>query len=221
MKLGFYNLDQIYTGDARELAKSIPDQSVDLIFTDPPYLREFIPLYGWVAREAARVLKLGGFACVYAGTYWKFEVMKQLDTGLDYFFDMILLNGGNSPYMWQRHVISRHKSILVYMRKGENSIPRSNVLSFWTGGGEDKRYHIWGQDESSARYYIDCFSKPGDVVFDPFTGGGITCAVCKILDRRFLGFEIDPESAEIARARVENTLPPLFVPELQQIKLLE
>lgn len=30
-------LNQIVTGDARELAKRIPDESVDLIFTDPIY----------------------------------------------------------------------------------------------------------------------------------------------------------------------------------------
>jgi DNA modification methylase len=40
-KLGF-NSDEnvgIYTGDARELSRAIPDESVDLIFTDPVYDR--------------------------------------------------------------------------------------------------------------------------------------------------------------------------------------
>ena len=53
--IGPYELDRIITGDARELAKAIPDESVDLIFTDPPYPREFLPLYGWLAETAARV----------------------------------------------------------------------------------------------------------------------------------------------------------------------
>ena len=44
MKLGPYDLNSIITGDARELSKAIPDASVDLIFTDPPYNVGF--LYG-------------------------------------------------------------------------------------------------------------------------------------------------------------------------------
>ncbi|MBU1621856.1 MAG: hypothetical protein KJ604_20565, partial [Gammaproteobacteria bacterium] len=45
----------IYTGDARELAEAIPDESVDLIFTDPVYDR--IDDYRWLAEAVARVLK--------------------------------------------------------------------------------------------------------------------------------------------------------------------
>lgn len=54
-KLGDFELNQIYTGDARELAKAIPDESVDLIFTDPVYDR--IDDYQWLAETAARLLK--------------------------------------------------------------------------------------------------------------------------------------------------------------------
>jgi DNA modification methylase len=45
-------------------------------------------------------------------------------------------------------------------------------------------------------------SDPGDLVFDPFTGSGTT-AVAAVLDgRKFLGTEINPKYAEIARLRV-------------------
>ncbi|HSU49546.1 MAG TPA: site-specific DNA-methyltransferase [Segetibacter sp.] len=37
MKLGDYNLNSIVLGDCIELLKQIPDNSVDLIFADPPY----------------------------------------------------------------------------------------------------------------------------------------------------------------------------------------
>ena len=43
-------MNEIITGDARELAKDIPDNSIDLIFTDPPYAKEYIPLYGWLSK---------------------------------------------------------------------------------------------------------------------------------------------------------------------------
>ncbi|MDR1005615.1 MAG: site-specific DNA-methyltransferase [Bacteroidales bacterium] len=37
MSLGTFDLDTIYQGDCIELLKKIPDNSVDLIFADPPY----------------------------------------------------------------------------------------------------------------------------------------------------------------------------------------
>jgi len=40
-----------------------------------------------------------------------------------------------------------------------------------------------------------------------------------MLGRRYLAFEIDPDSAELARERVRNTQPPLFVPQPEQATL--
>ena len=66
----------IHHGDALELAaQKIPGRSVDLIYTDPPYPKEFHYLYEWLAREAVRVLKPDGFLITYVGPYWKDVVM--------------------------------------------------------------------------------------------------------------------------------------------------
>ncbi len=216
MNIGPYEIDQIYTGDARELSKAIPDESIDLIFCAPPYLKEFIPLYGWLSKEAARILKPNGFLLAYAGVYWKASVIHLLDQHMEYFFDFILLNSGNSPIIWNRKIISRHKSILAYTKPGGKALPRVNVLSSWVGSGEDKRYHTWGQDESSARYYVDCFSRPGQVVLDPFVGGGTTAYVCRVLGCPYLAFEIDPKTADIARARVKDIQP--ILPDISMVQ---
>lgn len=200
--------NQIVTGDARVLAEQIPDESVDLIFTDPPYQRECLHLYGWLAETAKRVLKPSGFCLPYVGVYWKDHVMAMMGKFLYYYFDMVIVNRGQSPIMWQRKIISRYKSILVYTHD-KDTVAKTMVLSLWNGGGEDKRYHIWGQDESSARYYVDCFSSIGQIVWDPFAGGGTTPAICKMLDRNYVAFEIDPIVADNARQRVAETQPPL------------
>ena len=210
----------IYTGDARELTKAIPDQSVDLIFTDPPYVKDSIHLYGWLAEEAARILKPGGFLFAYTGVYWKWEVMRQMSQHMDYWFDMVLLNSGSSPVMWNKNVVSRYKSLLVYTRPGDKPRARVMALSWFEGGGADKRYHTWGQDESSARYYVDCFSKIGDVIFDPFLGGGTTAFVCHQLGRRYLGFEINADTTQIARKRLTHIQPLLFTVKLDQLELM-
>lgn len=213
--------NRIVTGDARELAKRIPDESVDLVFTDPPYPKEYLYLYDWLGEIAARVLKPTGFLLTYLGVYWKQEVMKRLSQSMDYYFDFVLENAGKSPIMWQRKVISRHKSIMAWTRKDTDPKPYTNILSLWRGGGEDKRYHTWGQDESSARYYIDCFSRQDHIVADFMVGGGTTAAVCKILHRNYIAFEIDKDTAEIAQARLETTQPYLFMPQPEQLELVE
>ena len=46
------------------------------------------------------------------------------------------------------------------------------------------------------------FTQPGDLILDPFTGSGTTGVACVQTGRRFIGIEIDPTYADIARARI-------------------
>ena len=50
-------------GDFREQSKTIPDDSIDLIFTDPPYTAEYIPLYSDLAVIGHNALREGGNLC--------------------------------------------------------------------------------------------------------------------------------------------------------------
>lgn len=45
-------------------------------------------------------------------------------------------------------------------------------------------------------------SNPGDVVLDPFAGSGTTLRVCQQLDRRAVGFELNPAYVELTRRRL-------------------
>lgn len=204
-------INSVVTGDCRELAKLIPDESIDLIFTDPPYPKEYLSLYGWLSEIASRKLKPGGFCLTYAGNYWKYETMLLLGQHLNYFFDYVTIMPGDNSVLWPRRTIARHKSILAFV-KGKG-LPRTNVLSAWIATEADKRYHLWGQDERTARYFIDCFSSSGDTVLDPFCGGGTGPIACKVLSRNYISFEIDPATADIARKRLQ-TVQPLLMPEI-------
>ena len=200
---------EIVHGDAREVINQLEDKSVDLIFTDPPYPKEYLYLYEWLARDAALKVKETGFIAAYVGCYHLAEVMDLMNPHLEYFMELIVYGSGYGSMMWNRRVIGKHKSILLYRPRGGTGVPRCNITSVFNGTGADKHFHAWGQDEASARYYIDCLTKQGDLVYDPFVGGGTTPAMCKVLDRNFFGSEIGPEACEIARARVEQQQMPL------------
>lgn len=53
-------------------------------------------------------------------------------------------------------------------------------------------------------------SAPGDVVLDPFAGAGTTGLVALQHGRSFVGIELNPEYADLARRRCESATPPLF-----------
>jgi adenine-specific DNA-methyltransferase len=51
---------------------------------------------------------------------------------------------------------------------------------------------------------IQSFSRPGDVVLDPFCGSGSTLLAAKLQGRNFIGIELDPRYFEIARNRLRR-----------------
>lgn len=215
-KIGPYDCCTIITGDARELGEAIPDGNINLVFTDPPYIRSEMYLYRWLGAWSARVLDPSGFLLAYAGNVWLDDAMAALRGQLEYVWDFASMMSGGSSIVWDRRIISRWKSILCYRLLGSTAVPPHHVLGAWVGGGKDKRYHAWGQDESTTRYYVECYAGGGALVADPFCGGGTTAAICKMLQLHYLCFEIDPGVAERARERVQNTQPPLFVVQPEQ-----
>lgn len=170
----------------------LADNSIGLIFTDPPYPGEYLPCYDWLAHEAARVLEPGGFVMCMAGGYFlnKIYAMFEAVPALNYFWEFHHRSNGYAPYIRPRFVVAKTKVILAYS-KGE-SLPRiKSVLSIFESTLKSKQFHHWGQDVESARYYIDCFSRPDQIVLDPFIGGGTTLVACELIGRKCIGFDLD------------------------------
>ena len=87
-----------------------------------------------------------------------------------------------------------------------------NLFESGEGWSRAKLFHKWGQDVNTCRYYIEYFSEPGDVVLDPFVGGGTTIVAAQLVGREAIGFDIDPAAIETTRRRVEEAWVPVPMP---------
>lgn len=215
--LGPYALNSIVTGDARELAAAIPDESVDLIFTDPVYDR--IDDYRWLAETAARVLKPGGNVLAYVGNIHLLDAaiaMKGCLTAHPLLTTYLLPSW---VPLWQYHAHANYLPLLWFSR-GDGLPQKWIKLQNNAALAHKSHAHRWGKNGKSITKWLDAFTSPGAIVFDPFTGGGTVPAVCKMLQRNYLAFEIDPATAALARERVANTQPPLPLAYATQEALL-
>jgi len=210
--------NQIVTGDARQLAEAIPDESIDLIFTDPVYDR--IEDYEWLAETAARVLKPRGSALIWQGVKWMPQTMTALNKYLIYrwTFSMSHLNACVGTI--KGHVYS-HWTPCFWYSKANDSVPAKRVRDAFDVPliSKQSENHKWHKSIKGLYYWCRLFSEADATIFDPFTGGGTVPAVCKMLQRNYIAFEIDPTTADLARERVRNTQPPLLVPQHEQLEL--
>lgn len=70
------------------------------------------------------------------------------------------------------------------------------------------RYHRTQKPLSLGRYLVRTYTDPGQVVLDNCCGSGSFPLAAHLEGRRYIGIEIDPEFAEIARQRIENATIP-------------
>lgn len=71
------------------------------------------------------------------------------------------------------------------------------------------RVHPTQKPVELLQYLIRAYSRPGDLVLDPFAGSGSTGEACIIESRKFIGCERDPNYCTIANSIIANTQPPL------------
>ncbi len=91
--------------------------------------------------------------------------------------------------------------------------------SMLTGSGNERtttrsNMHPTVKPTDLMRYLVRMVTRPGGTVLDPFTGSGSTGRAAMLEGLRFIGCELSPEYAEIARARIRFTLGPLFAHEV-------
>lgn len=198
------SVDGLYLGDFRKIGDKIPDASVDLIFTDPPYDRKAIELFDGLGEFAARVLRPGGSLIAYIGHIQLPDALTDLSKHLRYWWTCGCFHSEAKARMTEYGIVAGWKPIVWFVKetRGDKQTFITDVVT----GAREKSHHDWQQAVSEARYFIDLLTQPDDLVVDPFCGGGTTPVACIESGRKWASFEIDEANCANASSRISEVM---------------
>jgi len=221
-------INKVINGDCLEVMKDIPDKSVDLVVTDPPYNMDYSgrgkvnkfegfnndkldeeehsEWFSKILSEFYRVLKEDSVIYIwidfrnYARIY---NLVKKL-----FSIKNCIVWDKRSIGMGQ-HFRFQHE-FCIYAIKGNYKLENHKIGDIWQLKRESVvNYQHPTQKPLGASYLpIKYSSKESDVVLDTFLGSGTTAIAAKQLNRNFIGIEISKDYCKIAneRLRVETLL---------------
>ena len=196
----------LYFGDAIDLMGELPDESIDSIFTDPPWSPDDLHLFMDTAEHAARILKPGGLCFAMTGKADLHSVMNMMDHFLEYHWMVIGWQPQSNLMFMPRRMMEKYRPAVIFSKGKANT---HKFVSDARPTTRDKRYHEWGQGKGFWTYYINILG--GDFILDPFCGGGTTAVVCKELGKQWLTFENTLTTHDIAEDRILAAKIPLLV----------
>lgn len=202
----------IIQGDSLEVLLGIPGNSVDLIVTDPPYLIGYrdrqgrtvandkdaeavLPSYA----EMYRVLKSDSLCVTFFG--WS-QIDHFAQAWREAGFRMVGDVVWHKSYASSTGYVGRHHEAAALLAKGRPSYPQAPLpdVQPWTYSGN--RNHPTEKAVEVLSPLIKSFSSDGDIILDPFSGSGSTAVAASLLDRRYIGIELDNGYCELARKRL-------------------
>jgi len=223
--------NKIYLGDAYELIKKIPDNSIDLVYIDPPYLYEkggngLSELSQRIISKNKEVLGISdGFDYVILDELVR--VMKKINIYvwhskaqmlplLNYFEgekkcwkDIITWCKTNPVPATNNIYLQDTEQCFFFREQGVKLNPGYDLKSRWyispINVADKKLYdHPTIKPLDLVKRNIEASSNEGDVVLDCFVGSGTTCVAAKELGRNYIGMEIDKKFYQTAVSRVNG-----------------
>lgn len=223
----------IYNENCLDRMKSISDNSIDCIVTDPPYKVTARgcsgSMGGYWKNEKANKGKIFEFNDISCKEYLPefFRILK------DKSFCYVMTNNLNLQEMinegtkagfkfvktliWDkqnkicgRYYMNCFEYIILFRKGGDrqiNNCSTPDILSIPIKKLKDENgnnLHDTEKPVELMKILIDNSTNKGDVVFEPFMGIGATCIACLELDRDYIGTEIDKKYFEIAKKRIEQ-----------------
>jgi site-specific DNA-methyltransferase (adenine-specific) len=156
-------------------------------------------------------LKKGGSILIWSA-FEQFDIIREVFQELEIKDKLIWEKSNPMPRNRDRRYVSNIELCTWYVKKGgkwvfnrQKENYESCVLRYPSeSGGGFIRYHPTQKNLEMIKYLINIHSNPKDMVVDCFLGGGTTGVACKILDRDFIGVELDKNYFEISKKRIEN-----------------
>jgi len=193
---------RMYVGDFRDRLAELPNGSVDLIVTDPPYPQEFQHLWSDLAKHASRVLVPQGILVALTGKIQLPQVMTRLGEHLQYGWMYSQPLPGSHSRILARHTLQAWKPWLAYSNGAWPSGRIDWHPDVLNPSTRAKDLYRWQQNPEPARMLIDSLCPPGGTVLDPFTGTGSYGFLAIEMGRKFIGVEADAERFAVAVERV-------------------
>ena len=218
-------LDRVICGDCLEVLKGIPDNSIDLVVTDPPYSMAYVSSHRksrfsaihfdeldgdltWFhdfANQANRVLKNHTHIYIFCNDYAISDYRHMLQYS-KFKNKRVLVWVKNDHTAGDLDGDYGNKTeFILFAQKGRrllNGKRNVNVLNY---DRVSELYHPTQKPTSLISFLIKKSSNPGDIVLDPYLGSGTTAVAAKQLGRRYIGIEINPKYCEIAEDRLRQT----------------
>lgn len=222
-------LNKIYNEDCLEGMKRIPDSSIDLIVTDPPYLVNYKTAYRKdkehrfnnvilnddnedlikeYIKECYRILKddtaMYMFCSVSKVDFFKSELEK-------YFIvkNMIIWQKNNHTAGDLESAFGRKYEIAFLVNKGIKKFNGKRLTDIWTFNRVVGNEQIH-QNQKPIELIEQCIEKhsdENDIIFDGFMGSGTTAVAAMNTNRRYIGFELDEYYYNVAMKRLNNHDP--------------
>jgi DNA modification methylase len=206
--------NQIIQGDCINIMKAMPEKTVDLIVTDPPYLVNYRDRHGrsiqndvksdWVMpafKQAYRVLKDNRLCVSFYG-----------DTHIDVFMGA-WKEAGFRPvghivwpktYASSSFYLARHHEQAFLLAKGHPVKPPTPLPDIQQWSYTGNKLHPTQKSVDVIKPLIKNFSNKGDLVLDPFCGSGTTALAAKQTGRNYIAIDLEQEYVEISRKRLTD-----------------
>jgi site-specific DNA-methyltransferase (adenine-specific) len=199
-------LNKIILGDSRELLKSFPDKSVDLIITDPPYGMSFQSNY-----RQDKYDKIEGDDTF---PLWMFDEFDRIARNAVYIFcrwdNLIEVPPPKSVLAWVKNNWSmgdlKHEhgrqweACCFYPKEGHEFVKRIPDVIHADRTGNS----LHPTEKPVALLETIIAANVGQTILDPFAGSGSTLLAAKNLGRDFIGIEFSEKYVEIIKERLKQ-----------------
>lgn len=215
----------LHLGDCRDVLAQLPDESIDLLLTDPPYglnyvspsrTLPFAPIVNDDGDEAFDVLdgalaaaapKVKPASHVYIFTCWKtYRPMMQVVRKYFVLANVLVWVKNNWGVGDLEGSYGEQQELIIFAQKGHrplNGVPQGNVLPF-ARVGTNQMQHPTQKPVDLLAYLIARSTHEGGLVVDPFMGSGSTCLAARNTRRRYRGVELDEQWYEVAQRRLAD-----------------